>query len=220
MAFVFASFIDAQTKEERSLSDFNQVSFGISGDLFIAIGPEFSVVLEGYRDDLEETETEVSSGRLIIRRDDWGFRNSRKVTVRITMPELEGLSVSGSGKAEILDPVSADELNFAVSGSGNLYAGRIEADDFKCSISGSGNILIEGEGSIDDGEITISGSGGYSGDDLEIDHLDVRVSGSGNCSCRAGDSITASISGSGNVTYSGDPRVDARVSGSGKVRSR
>ena len=218
-------YADGQSviKQERDLDGFTRISFGISGNLYVEFGRGFSVVLEGDEDDLDEIITEVSNGRLVIKKENRRFYSSidRKVTIRITMPELSGLGVSGSGSAQIVDPVTeADDLDLSVSGSGKLNTSGIVADRLNCSISGSGNIVIGGEGNADSGEIQISGSGNYSGENFEIDRLDVRVSGSGNCTCRAGDSLVAAISGSGNVTYAGNPRIDARVSGSGKVRSR
>lgn len=222
MAMAFLSFTAyGQNKETRDVEGFTRVSFGISGDLFIRFGSGYSVVLEGDQDDIDEIETEVTSGKLVIRREkEWGFNNMDKVTVHITMPQLEGLGVSGSGKAEIVDQVKdADKLDLNVSGSGKLVAAGISADHLNCGISGSGNVEIL-QGSADSGQISISGSGNYVGDQMEIDKLEVRISGSGNCSCKAGDSLSASVSGSGNVNYSGSPRLDAHVSGSGKVRSR
>lgn len=220
---VFSAHGQSADRQERDHAGFTKINFGIAGDLIVEIGREFSVVLEGDSDDLDEIITETSDGKLVIKHENRRFYNNsnRKVIVRITLPELRGLGVSGSGNARIADPVTdADELQLSVSGSGRLNAGIIEADELSCSISGSGNILIEGEGTADKGNIQISGSGNYSGEQLEIDQLDVRVSGSGNCTCKAGDSLVAAISGSGNVNYAGNPRIDARVSGSGKVRSR
>ena len=207
------------SKETRNLKGFNKVSFGISGDLEIKIGPEFSVVLEGNRNDIENIITNISDDKLIIRQESWRFNLKDKVNVFITMPQLEGLGVSGSGKAEILDPVTdADELNLSVSGSGKLVTSELVVDQLQCNISGSGDILI-GSGNSDRADISISGSGGYNGENFEIDHLSISVSGSGSCYCKVGDSLEARISGSGNVTYTGNPSIDARVSGSGHVRS-
>jgi len=206
-------------KDTRDLKGFTRISFGIAGDLNIKIGPEFRVVLEGQQSDLDEIITEVSGDRLIIKQDSWRFNFRDKVTINITLPELTGLGVSGSGKAEILDPIkNADDLSLSVSGSGKLLTAGIEVDAIDCSISGSGNIVIGAPGSADRGKISISGSGNFTGQNIEVDHLDVHVSGSGNCQCKAGDSLSASISGSGNITYSGDPKIDVRVSGSGQFR--
>jgi hypothetical protein len=225
IAALFSAAASANTsgeKETRNVKNFTKVSFGVSGNLYINFGQEFNLTLEGDKDYLDEIITEVSNGRLVIKKENRSFSfDNEKVTVHITMPVMDGLSVSGSGHAEIVDAIKdADRLEFGVSGSGKLMVADVTADKMNCNISGSGNIVISGKGNADNGEITISGSGNYTGEQMEIDHLSVRVSGSGNCTCRAGDSLEASISGSGDVYYLGDPKVDARVSGSGKVRSR
>jgi len=222
IAGLVSGFAAGQTasKETRNLKGFSRISFGISGDLTIKIGPEFSVVLEGNRNDIDNIVTDISDGRLMIKQESWRFNQREKVNVFITMPQLEGLGVSGSGKAEILDPVrDADELNLSVSGSGKLVTAELVVDELQCNISGSGDILIGSGGNADRAEISISGSGGYRGEDFEIDNLNISVSGSGSCYCKVGDSLEARISGSGNITYTGDPKIDAHVSGSGRVRS-
>ena len=197
------SIASCQSKETRNVRGFNRIGFGISGDLFIRIGPEFSLVLEGDRDDIEDVVTEVSGDRLTIKKDSWHFSfRDEKVTVYVTLPELEALGVSGSGNARIMDDLESDELSLGVSGSGKIFTTGLSVDNFECGISGSGDVILGSSGSIDQGEISISGSGGFSGEEIEIDNLEVR------------------ISGSGNVTYLGNPRVNAAVSGSGRVRSR
>jgi hypothetical protein len=216
--FTFMAYGQSTVKETRDVKGFSKINYGISGTLNVKIGTQFSVVLEGEKDDLEEVITDVSDGKLRIRMDNWGFNLHGKVNAYVTLPELTALSVSGSGRAEVLDPIKdADDFSLSVSGSGKLITGELVADTFDCSISGSGNIIIA-SGSADRGDISISGSGSYSGAEFEIDHLEISVSGSGSCLCKAGDSLTARISGSGNVTYKGDPKIDARVSGSGHVR--
>lgn len=216
-----SGIISGQSTETRNVTGFTKVGFGVAGDLFIKIGPEYKLTIEGDRRVLEDIETTVSGDRLNIRKESWRINfNDEKVTINITMPELQGLGVSGSGKAQIMDNVKSDELSLSVSGSGKIITSDLEVDRFNCGISGSGDVILGSAGSIDNGEISISGSGGFSGEEVEIDHLEVSISGSGNCRCRAGDSLEARVSGSGNVTYLGNPKVDARVSGSGHVRSR
>jgi hypothetical protein len=207
-------------KETRDLKGFTKVSFGVSGDLFINIGSEFKVVLEGSQALLDDIITEVTGGRLVIKKENWRLNMNEKVTVYITMPEITGLGVSGSGRAEIKDAVKAGDLNLSVSGSGKLYTTDITATRVDCSISGSGDIYLGGNGSASSAEISISGSGNYVGEPLKIGSADIRISGSGNCSCNVTESLKASVSGSGNVSYLGNPKVDARVSGSGRVRSK
>lgn len=219
IAVIVTGISAGQYSETRDLKGFDRIGFGIPGNLTIEIGPRFSVVLEGDKHDVEEVVTDISKGMLIIKHLNWRFRSDDNVNIRITMPELAGLNVSGSGKAEIINDISSDQLNLSVSGSGKLLTAGIDTDNLDCSISGSGDIIIGSGGEAGEAEISISGSGNYKGEEFEIDQLTARVSGSGSCYCRVGTSLKASVSGSGNITYKGDPHIDARVSGSGKVRS-
>ena len=213
----------SDVKETRNVSEFTKVNFGVAGNLYINIGSEFKVVLEGEKRFVDDIITEVSGGKLVIRRENWKMNNWRmneKVNVYVTMPALKGLGVSGSGKAEIKDAVKSDDLSLNVSGSGKIYMSDITVTDLECGISGSGDINLGGNGSCSKANISISGSGNYFGEPLKIGTAEIHISGSGNCQCNVTESLRASVSGSGNVTYSGNPRVDAHVSGSGKVRSR
>jgi hypothetical protein len=206
-------------KENRNVSGFTKVNFGISGDLYISIGSEFKVVLEGKKSLLEEIETEVSDSKLVIRNENWHYHGNDKVTVYITMPELTGLGVSGSGKAEIKDAIKAEKLDFSVSGSGRIQTTDLALGKLHVGISGSGDVIIGGSGEATNADVSISGSGNYSGETLKIANADFSISGSGSCRCNVTDNLEAHVSGSGNITYTGSPKIDARVSGSGRVRS-
>ena len=207
-------------KETRNLSGFTKVNFGVSGDLYISIGSEFKVVLEGERSLLDEIETEVSGSKLVIKKDSWHSHGNEKVTVYITMPELTGLAVSGSGKAEIKDAVKAENIDFSVSGSGRIITADLALGKLNVGISGSGDVVVGGSGEAASADISISGSGNYSGETLKIASADFSISGSGSCKCNVSDNLEASVSGSGTITYIGSPKIDARVSGSGRVKSK
>jgi len=210
----------SSVKETRDVSGFTKVSFGVSGNLYINLGNEFKVVLEGESSLLENIVTEVTNGNLIIKMKNWRLSLNEKVTVNITMPAIRDLGVSGSGKVEIVNGLSTDDLSLSVSGSGKLITSNIEATIMKCSISGSGDIILGGKGKISEADLSISGSGNYTGEDAELGTAEISISGSGDCSCNVTSSLRVRISGSGNVFYDGNPKVDARISGSGKVRSK
>ncbi len=220
--FLTTSFSNGQpvVKETRDVTGFSSVNFGVEGDLYIEFGPDFQVILEGKKNHLDQIKTEVTAGRLVIKEDNRRIGMNEKVTVYITMPEITGLGVSGSGKAEVIDALKVGDLDLSISGSGRLLTADLDATNLDCSISGSGNVVLGSRGGINKADISISGSGNFTGESVKINMLDVRVSGSGNCNCNVQGSLKASISGSGNVNFAGTPRIDARVSGSGHVRSR
>jgi hypothetical protein len=214
--------LQAQTDytETRDMSGFSKVSFAVAGEVYIDLGQSYSVVLEGNRDYIKDIVTRVEGKNLVIKRDNLFDTGNRKVTVRITMPALEGISVSGSGKVIVNDPLRGDDLNVSISGSGKALLGDVTVKNIECHISGSGSLNIAGAGTVDYLGINISGSGDYNGEAARIGTLKASISGSGKCDCNVTDLIKAAISGSGSIYYSGNPKIDAAISGSGKVRMK
>jgi Putative auto-transporter adhesin, head GIN domain len=206
--------------ETRNVTGFNEVSFSVAGEVFISLGQDYKVVLEGDRDYVKEIETRVSGGELQIRNEKWFNVTNHKLTVYITMPSLKGIAVSGSGKVKVEDPLKGDKLEIDISGSGRVYLGDVTLNNVECDISGSGGFVAEGSGTIGKLEVDISGSGSFKGETVQIGTLDTSISGSGSCDCQVTDMLSASISGSGSVYYSGNPKIDASISGSGKVRMK
>lgn len=223
-AMVLASSLLATTvsgqQDRRDHKDFNKVGFGTAGELYIKIGPSFSVVLEGDEDLLSRIETEVRGDKLVFRHRNTFYTGNNKFKAYVTMPSVEGLSISGSGRVIVESPLEGSILDLAISGSGKIISGDLKYDDLECSISGSGDFELNGAGKINNAGLSISGSGGFKAPDLELTNLDARISGSGSCDCFVTGNLAASISGSGSIYYKGNPRMDVRSSGSGRVRSR
>jgi len=220
LLFVSSAMAQEKYSETRNVSGFNEVAFAVPGEVYITIGEGFKVVLEGDKDFLSEIETKVVGGELEIKSEKWFHTGNQKVIVDITMPSLEGLSVSGSGKVVLNNALKGENLEVSVSGSGKVCLVDTELEKIECNISGSGSLLIEGEGSVEKLEIAISGSGNYKGATTKVGTLDASISGSGSCDCYVTGVLKAAISGSGSVYYSGNPKIDAAVSGSGKVKMK
>ncbi len=220
---VFAvQLAQAQTAytERRDVSGFSQVGFAVAGEVLIDLGATYSVVLEGDEDYIREIETKVYGNELRIKRDKWFDTGNKKVVVRITMPSVDGISVSGSGRVKVNDPLKGGDLDIAVSGSGKAILRDVSLNNIECSISGSGSLVIEGDGTAKRLEINISGSGGYLGGATKVETMEASISGSGSCDCYVTGKLEAAISGSGNITYAGNPKIDVAISGSGKVRMK
>ena len=221
LAFIFVT-VSAYSfqKETRDVDSFDEIGLSTHADLYLKIGPSYSVVLEGDDDDIEAIETEVSNGRLRIKNKDrfkWGSWSS-KVKVYITMPKVNGLYVSGSGDIIGESSIESDNLEISISGSGSIDL-DIKADEVDLSISGSGDAELSGNVRIFDGRI--SGSGTIEADELSAKNAKIRISGSGSTSIDVSEDLDVKIAGSGNVYYTGNPdRVNANSSGSGKVRKR
>lgn len=232
----------AQKKDTRNVGEFSRLNFGVPGTLHLKQGSTQSVVLEGNPEVLEKIETEVRDGRLSIKaRDEWRRWNwgSEKITAYVTMKNIRGLSVSGSGNMTGEGTLRAGDLDLAVSGSGRMEVnveagGELEADvsgsgamnfkgscsDIDADVSGSGNMRLA-LGSTKEASFTVSGSGSIqvSG---SADTMETSISGSG--VVRGADFQTkicrVRIAGSGDVEVGVSEELDANITGSGGVRYR
>jgi Putative auto-transporter adhesin, head GIN domain len=235
---LFIAFPGLSQKETRNVSNFHRVSFGIPGDLYLKQGSVQSVRLEGEQDDLDKIKTEVVNGQLRIYIEDhrwWNWNFSNNVEVYITVPEIDGVSLGGSGKVMSDGSIRSDNMDLSVSGSGRMEM-DVKADRMKLDVSGSGHMdlkvdggdidqQISGSGSItlegnaENCDLDISGSGKLDAFDMNAKSYTISISGSGRSSVSVSQAITANISGSGSVVYRGSPdMVISKVSGSGRVR--
>ncbi len=207
----------AAQKETVQVEDFDKVSMGRSGTVYLRQGNETRVEIIASEEVKEDLQIEVRNGELQIRnkRNNWRG-SSGKLEVFVITPEINAMSVSGSGKIIAENKINTKELRIAVSGSGKVIS-PIEAEKTTIAISGSGDAELSGQvGMLN---AAISGSGGVSGEDLRVEKCEITISGSGNCKIHVKESIDARISGSGSVKYTGDPaHVNSKTSGSGSIK--
>jgi len=170
---------------------------------------------------LDLIRTEVDGGNLKIKfkAGIWNFRSNKQINIYVSTPDVEGLFLSGSGNIKAETQIKTDDLDFSISGSGNITIDDLVASNLEGHISGSGDIDLSGSETVETMEISISGSGDLFAGNLKVNSVEIRVSGSGTCKVYAVSELEASVSGSGDVYYKGNPMVNARVSGSGKIRS-
>jgi len=211
----------AANVEDRHLSGFHAVDAAGSFDVYITQGNVESVKVDAPGDVIGNVITEVKNGTLRIHSKDkfnWKdlFKN-KKVSVYVTVKNIDDINLSGSGNVRFQDGLKADngDMHLHISGSGNME-GKLTARAVDASISGSGNLKLAG--STEDQNVSVSGSGNYSARDFTSSKTNVSVSGSGNASVYCNNTLNAHVSGSGSVHYNGGPKnVSKSKSGSGSV---
>jgi len=208
-------------EENRKVPSFSEIALKISAKVYLEQGDQQSVRVVAKESTLEELITEVKGRKLTIRFPSSNIfkfnSNFGKIEIYITVPEVDALSVSGSGDI-LAKELRSRIIEMAVSGSGTIDINELESKRVKTSISGSGNVLIGGGGVADELVVSISGSGSLKAEDFEANDVHVNTSGSGNCRITSNGSIKARVAGSGSVYYKGNPSIDSTVAGSGKVR--
>jgi hypothetical protein len=221
--FMLASTIAlAQTRETRDVATFNKISFRVPGKLYLCQGSPQKVEIQGDKDVLSQTVVKVEGSRLIIGREgkwsNWRFGDGEEVKVYVTVKDIEGLNVSGSGDMIGETKIVSRELALNVSGSGSLRIDTEVAGDLEADVSGSGDLQVKGRCKSFNSDV--SGSGKVNASLNVTDRAEFGISGSGKIEASGTASeVRASISGSGKVLASNleTGRCDVRISGSGDV---
>jgi hypothetical protein len=201
--------------EERRVPAFHAIDMSGVGELRIERGTAFSVKVTLDSNLLSSYETRVEGGVLRL-----GFEQGKTVSgltrleVKVTMPALDALGLSGAARAELADRFAGDTLELDLSGTGQ-FTGRIDYGRLEAGISGAGRLDLEGE--ADKLRLDISGTGRFEADGLQVREAEIGISGAGSATLRVESSLEADISGTGSVRYYGDPRVSQRVSGVGRI---
>ncbi len=200
---------------ELRVSGFDAVDFGGSGILRFHRAPAHRVVVtldsnlqESFRAELRGSTLELGFKP--------GFQINRysKLEIDIYLPELKGITLSGSAEAALLDSFRGSTFQAVLSGSGRLI-GELRMDRIRVTMSGSGNVELGGE--ADRLEVEISGAGTAKAARLEVRSARAVLTGLGFLDLRVRDELDIQVSGAGRVRYYGDPKLKSAVTGSGTV---
>ena len=210
------SFNANAQSEMRKVGNFSKVSFSLPGTLEIVQGKSVSLMIEGDKDNIAQIVTEVEGDNLKIycNRNNYHFG---EITVKLTVVDLNDMSLAGSGDIVVKSSLKTGELDIHLSGSGDVEALQLTADDVDAHLAGSGDINLAGN-ATKSFEVHIAGSGNVNAQGLESSKVEVNIAGSGTAKVNASDKLNTNIVGSGNVYYKGRPLVNAQSSGSGKTK--
>jgi hypothetical protein len=207
--YYFGPCIDGSgpvVSETREISGFSGVTNTGSFDIYIQPGEDFIVKVKANENLLPIIETYVSGYTLYVRtKDDACFRSSAPVEVYISMPELEVLTLSGSGRI-FAEKAYTPVFECINSGSGQVVIDTVHSHDLTAGNSGSGLIRI---GNVDATQVGFfqSGSGTIDGGMIHgTSELKIRHSSSGNVKAmiHGGRMVDGVLSGSGKIDLHGD----------------
>ena len=205
--------------EVRELSRFHSVDLRSLGRVVLVSGPEQKVEVEAEEDLQSRVRTEVQGGVLMIGLRWWLGALLRvpelaDVLVRVTVPELREVRLSGAGQVRSEGPLRVGDLDLRLSGAGRLLL-ELTAERVLARLSGAG--AVELSGTAAELEIRLSGAGAVQAERLEARRVRIRASGAGECRVQAAETLEVEVSGAGSVRYRGNPRIDSRITGVGRL---
>jgi hypothetical protein len=180
--------------QARHVAAFSGVDLAGSANVTIDAGAAQAVVVRADDNLLARVTTLVRAGTLVIRTRG-SFITSSPMSVEVSVPSLQALTVSGSGA---------------------LTASNIQGSRVSVRLSGSG--AVRASGTVTRLDVSVGGSG-----DAELGQLVARdvhavVSGSGRIVAHAANTLQASATGSGTIVYRGSPaHVMTSITGSGAI---
>ncbi len=206
----------ADLSQEFNFTNYNELSFSSSFNVTITRGDRYSMVISGPEDLFEGLEV-TQDGKLV----EVGYEKKRKsfgtstLKIRITMPDLEVLSVSGSVKAEI-NEFKGESLQMDLSGASNCEL-KSDFKNVKIDVSGAGNLKLVGTGDLM--VLNLSGASNFDASSFICKKVNLNMSGAGAASVFASEQLDVEVSGVGSVKYAGNPVVlNKRLSGMASIK--
>ena len=185
------------------------------GDIFVGRGSQVNAV---------DGAVQVSGKGNIVIRNLHGQHISGDVTVHGTQ-YFGGKSSGGamqifqSGSTPVVKVrlTLPQVTHLVISGSGNMIFGNCQQTDLSIQILGSGAVDVAGV--VDELEVDVSGSGVVAARSLCAKKAWIAISGSGEVDATVSEAVEANVAGSGRIKIAGNPpQRETNVSGSGKIK--
>jgi hypothetical protein len=207
------------TTRTLSLSNFEGIDFAIAGDVIFSQGNDQQVVATGHPNIINDLKKKIVSGNIWVIEFEEECYDKYELTIHITVPNIDDISLSGSGTIIVNDFIDQNNLSLDISGSGDIDINSFNGSEkLTVNISGSGSVSGHEEFlDLNILNINFSGSGNYYGYPIKTNDCDIKISGSGNCYVNVSDNLDINISGSGSIYYKGNPTININNSGSGSI---
>jgi hypothetical protein len=189
------------SSETREVTSFDSIDMRGAARLEITVGKPESLVVEGRASTIERLQTEVRGNTLFIEskpRDWFMSNNRRRITLKISVPQLHSLAVEGGNDVRLTG-----------------FDGGVS------NIRAAGAAHISAEGRLAELTVRMSGAGHGDFSRLVADQAKVIVEGVGSVIVHPKDTLDATMNGVGAILYTGNPRqVNTRMNGLGTIAQR
>lgn len=206
-------------KQTRTVANYEQISVTGMMEVQLISGKEGKIDLEAESNLMEYIETEVSGGHLKISvKKGYNLQPSRNNPIKLVVPfeDLEGLTLTGSGKIINSNVIKSQNFKASLTGSGDMDLNLI-TQNLTGNLTGSGDMKLKGN--TEKFKVNVTGSGDILAYELKADLVDANITGSGDIQTTAVNELNGRVLGSGDITYQGNPeKQNFRTSGSGKVK--
>lgn len=161
------------------VSEFKKIDIGGAYSIIVRQGTEFGVTADSdNQENIDDIKVMVEDGVLRVKRtqefnlfdaDKW-----ERIGLVITMPTIEGLSLSGANKTLVTDFKGLAKLNVDISGASKSEI-HVDADQLSVNISGASKATLKG--SAKSAKLDAHGACKLTATEMTIQNADVNASG-------------------------------------------
>lgn len=209
-------FIQAQTKQDRDVSDFTGIDVSGAFTVYLRMGDKCALTLIAKDEVLSKVKTSVSSGVLYVEMDqDWWNNNNSKVEVYVTVTNLRQIEISGACVLKSKNTLRGSAIDIEASGASKLDL-ALQCNLLDADFSGATNVTLTG--TCTKVNIETSGASAIYGADLQAENMNLDVSGASKAEVNVTKQLVIDASGASKVRYKGNPSITQDVSGASSVQ--
>lgn len=183
--------------EKREVSGFSKIDGSGAINVEVSIQENFNVEIEADDNLLQYIKTEIDGDSLKIY-SEGRLSHQNPVNVKIGMPALNGLEISGASKAT---------------------AANITGEEISLNASGASRINISGE--VKNLQSKANGASAIDAESLKTENAEVKVNGASKTTVFATNDLIAKANGASRIVYVGEPaNIEQKSNGASSIKSK
>ncbi|HVO72764.1 MAG TPA: head GIN domain-containing protein [Ignavibacteriaceae bacterium] len=193
-------FFAQEVTKKYDFKDFSEV--GVSHGMHVSVtqSDSYDIEVTAEQEDLDNLDVEKHGDALNfeVHKERYNFKG--KVDIRIKMPSLAAINLSGGADGNIVMDVSSESFDAALSGGSELK-GDLKCGNINLSLSGGSEITLKGK--AEDTNMAGSGSSSFNLKEFSVRNVESQLSGGSKVTITMNGTLNTMQSGGSNLVYYG-----------------
>ncbi|HBK87093.1 MAG TPA: hypothetical protein DDZ56_00465 [Cytophagales bacterium] len=196
-------------ERQSDLRDFNSLDLQGMFDVRIEQGDHYQVDVEGDDEERRHYEVYVNGETLVVDFDDdkrfWkrNLLSRPEIRIRITMPNLKNLDISGAGKLRF-SGFQEESINIEMTGAVSAE-GDVESEKMTVKLTGASTLELNGHGQFLQADVV--GASGLKAYGYEVNHAVISAHGASSARVNAVDRLEIDKGVASTVSHKGNPEI-------------
>lgn len=156
---------------------FNEIEIGSAFETEIEFGDDYTVTVMGREEDIDKVNVMQVEKVMVFEYEDNNYRyknlNRKNVKIRITMPEINAITLSGASKV-YLTGFNASDLEITQNGA-SFCSVDADFEEITANVNGASELILKGEG--EELSIELSGASQLNANNYQVNFANVKASG-------------------------------------------